>query len=180
MKKFAQKNNINDEDLKYIDISTILNSETNLSLEKFKSILIKQIKQNKKNYSLLKLIKLPDVINSRKDVYYFKVDESKINFVTNKDIFGKIIYLNNFSSIDLNTLKNKILVIENADPGYDFIFSYNIKGLITKYGGPNSHLAIRCEELSIPAAIGVGNIFENLVNKTNVEINCSTQEINYF
>ena len=29
-----------------------------------------------------------------------------------------------------------------------------IKGLITKYGGVNSHMAIRCAELSVPAAIG--------------------------
>ena len=34
-------------------------------------------------------------------------------------------------------------------------FSHNIRGLVTKYGGANSHMAIRCLELSIP--IGVGN-----------------------
>ena len=28
-------------------------------------------------------------------------------------------------------------MIENADPGYDYIFNYSIKGLITKYGGSN-------------------------------------------
>ena len=56
----------------------------------------------------------------------------------------------------------KIVCIESADPGYDFIFSNNIKGLITKYGGANSHMAIRCHELNIPAAIGVG---EELYNK---------------
>ena len=32
-------------------------------------------------------------------------------------------------------IHNKIIVIENADPGYDFIFSKKISGLITKYGG---------------------------------------------
>ena len=38
-----------------------------------------------------------------------------------------------------------------------FLFSYRIRGLITKYGGINSHMAIRCNELNIPAAIGVGD-----------------------
>ena len=49
------------------------------------------------------------------------------------------------------------LFLENADPGYDFIFSYNIKGLITEYGGSNSHMSIRCLELGIPAIIGIGS-----------------------
>ena len=30
------------------------------------------------------------------------------------------------------------------------------KGLVTKYGGINSHMSIRCEELNLPAVIGVG------------------------
>ena len=38
-----------------------------------------------------------------------------------------------------------------------------LEGLITAYGGSNSHMAIRCVELSIPAAIGCGErMFEKL------------------
>ena len=36
-------------------------------------------------------------------------------------------------------------------------FPYNIAGLVTQYGGANSHMAIRCAELGIPAAIGIGD-----------------------
>ena len=62
-----------------------------------------------------------------------------------------------------NSLKNKIVLIKNADPGYDYIFNNKIKGLITQYGGSNSHMAIRCLELNIPASIGVGKLqYENL------------------
>ena len=53
-------------------------------------------------------------------------------------------------------LDNKIVVIPAADPGWDWIFNYKIKSLITKYGGPNSHMAIRCAEHNIPAILGVG------------------------
>ena len=54
------------------------------------------------------------------------------------------------------SLKDKLVLIENADPGYDWLFNiFKIKGLITKFGGSNSHMAIRCNELQIPAAIGV-------------------------
>ena len=57
------------------------------------------------------------------------------------------------------------MCIENADPGFDFIFSHKIKGLITKYGGFNSHMSIRCSELNIPAMIGVGeNNYKKIIN----------------
>ena len=52
--------------------------------------------------------------------------------------------------------KNNIILIENADPGFDFLFGLGIKGLITRYGGVNSHMAIRCLEENIPACIGIG------------------------
>ena len=45
---------------------------------------------------------------------------------------------------------NKIIFIENADPGYDWLFGLGISGLVTKYGGANSHMAIRCAEFSLP------------------------------
>ena len=78
-------------------------------------------------------------------------------------------------------LDNCIVFIENADPGFDFIFSYKIKALVTKYGGPNSHMAIRCMELSIPAAIGVGEKKYNFYSSKNkIEINCSRKIIRTF
>ena len=75
-------------------------------------------------------------------------------------------------------LKDKIVVIDSADPGYDWIFTKSIAGLITRYGGANSHMAIRCAELNIPAAIGCGEQFFKLLNDTNLlELNCSKKNI---
>ena len=69
-------------------------------------------------------------------------------------------------------------MIENADPGFDWIFSKNIAGLITKYGGANSHMAIRCAEFDIPAAIGCGEQrFELLLNSTRIYLDCSAGNI---
>jgi len=48
-----------------------------------------------------------------------------------------------------------------------------IEGLITKFGGSNSHMAIRCAEMSVPAAIGVGELlFETLAYSPRIELSC--------
>ena len=71
-----------------------------------------------------------------------------------------------------------IVCIENADPGYDWIFTKGISGLITKFGGANSHMAIRCGELGIPAAIGCGEeLFARLSAGGAVILDCSNHAV---
>ena len=53
-------------------------------------------------------------------------------------------------------MKNCIVLIPQADPGFDWLFSHGISGLVTMYGGANSHMAIRSAEFGLPAAIGIG------------------------
>ena len=68
-------------------------------------------------------------------------------------------------------LKNKIIIIESADPGYDWIFGKKISGLITMFGGANSHMAIRASELNLPAAIGIGKVkFEQLISSSHIKL----------
>jgi len=50
--------------------------------------------------------------------------------------------------------------METMEPGCDWIFLHSIAGIITKFGGVASHVAIRCRELDIPAVIGCGAGFE--------------------
>ena len=61
---------------------------------------------------------------------------------------------------------------------YDWIFSFNIKALITKFGGANSHMSIRCAEFGLPAAIGCGEqIFHKLKSSNTIFLNCETKKI---
>jgi len=65
-----------------------------------------------------------------------------------------------------------------ADPGWDWIFGHNIAGLITAWGGANSHMAIRAAELDLPAAIGVGeNQWQYYACANELDVNCATREI---
>ncbi|NQU58009.1 MAG: hypothetical protein HQ513_12305, partial [Rhodospirillales bacterium] len=76
------------------------------------------------------------------------------------------------------SLERRIVLIESADPGYDWIFSHDIAGLITQYGGANSHMAIRCAEFGLPAAIGCGEkLFDNLLSARVIELNCGSRTI---
>jgi len=68
-------------------------------------------------------------------------------------------------------------MLENGDPGYDWIFTRNPAGLITKYGGVASHMAIRCAEFGIPAAIGCGILFDKLKGKEKINLDCELKKI---
>lgn len=159
------------KDLEYISIETILNSYSVLETEKLSQILKNEVIKNKKSFNITKKINFPDFLETSNDIYFQKIKLSKGNYITNKKVRGEIKYLKNLNN--LKSLKDKIIFLENADPGFDFIFSHPIKGLITKYGGANSHMAIRCLELSIPAIIGIGhNDFEKIKNKNLIEYDC--------
>ena len=163
--------NIKRNDFEFVSIQTILNTYNNVDMLKLRKILINEIKENKKKFIALSLIDLPDVIFNSKDIYNFNKTNSKPNYITEKNVIGKSIF---FKKIKNNSqLNNKIIILDSADPGYDFLFSHNIKGLITKYGGANSHMSIRCLELGIPAMIGVGeNSYNNFIKANIINIDC--------
>ena len=112
---------------------------------------------------------------SPNDFYVSSILLSKPNFITDKKIEGDVVFIAKNNNQDI---KNKIAVIENADPGFDWIFSKKIKGLITKYGGVNSHMSIRCEELQIPAIIGFGeDNYRQILTKKKLFFDCKNQKI---
>ena len=125
-------------------------------------------------YKLTKAVKLPSLITKGRDVFCFSIDKSIPNFITLKQVRGETI---NVDDSRLQT-EGKIALVRSADPGYDYLFTKNIIGLITCYGGVNSHMAVRCAELGIPAAIGVGEILYNqLLLATHVEIDSLSENI---
>jgi len=172
---FGNKFNISNDDWSYVKIQKILEMYFNLSSHSTISNLKRDIKENKKEYLKNKLINLPDTIRSSKDLYIRIKEFDEINFISNKNINAKIIQYNNDK---VATKYDGIVCIENADPGYDFLFNKNIKGLITKYGGLNSHMAIRCSELNLPALIGVGEKnFNNFIKHKMINIDCISKKV---
>lgn len=57
-------------------------------------------------------------------------------------------------------------------------FTKGIKGFITKYGGVASHMAIRCAEFEIPAAIGCGEkIYDYVTSTSYLDMDCRNGKI---
>ena len=105
--------------------------------------------KNNDFHEITNSLKLPQIIHEDTSPYIAPFQINIPNFITSK-IEGKT---KNITNNTINEkLDNKIVLID-ADPGYDWIFSHKIKGLVTKFGGANSHMAIRSSEFEIPAAI---------------------------
>ena len=178
IKKFTSRMNISVNDASYLDISDILSLYYSLDGNNLEQDFKRKIKERKKIFNHNININLPEVITDYKDIYSFKSLPSKINFIGKNIVQGQKISIEENNIKNLN-LDNKIVLIEKADPGYDFIFSHKISGLVTKFGGINSHMAIRCSELSIQAAIGVGEKnFLKLIESNTIEINGKNQTLN--
>ena len=164
IKYLSKRNNISISKLCHLNIKMIKELYYNLNNKNMKDILEENTSKNANDFKFNQYIELPQIIIKPNDVFYFTEKIGTPNFFGNKSVESKIYYL---SSNDFKNLNNKIICIRGADPGYDFIFDHKISGLITEYGGANSHMSIRCSELNIPSAIGVGSISFNNIIKSN-------------
>lgn len=175
VEQFGKKFKIKKKDLAYLDIQKIINLYSSLDHRDLKDIFENDINKNKELYQHTKAIKLPNVIKNDKDIYNFFLDDNEPNFITLKRIKSEVVKENDLLSFNI---KGKIICIKSADPGYDYLFAKNIGGLITCYGGANSHMAIRCAELGIPAVIGCGeNAFKRYILEKNLEIDAANKQV---
>ena len=177
--KYGKNYKLNKKQVSFLDLNSIFSIEKKLSNYKEKKARLEQLIKKNINYDEInKRIKLPQLIYDKEAAHIIPHITSTPNFITTKKIASKFREIN---SRNLNVkISNKIVLIENADPGFDWIFDKGINGLITKYGGANSHMAIRCSELNLPAAIGIGEKkyieITNTKNK-NIELNCLMKKI---
>jgi glutamine kinase len=122
-------------------------------------------------------LRLGYIIRDARDLYVVPLHRGAANYVTSRSLEGPVVQLGNRTTGQTD-LFNRIVLIESADPGFDWIFTKGIAGLITKFGGANSHMTIRCAELGIPAAIGVGeSIFDRLAKASHVELRCNEKSV---
>lgn len=138
----------------------------------YKAVIAKQHRQ----YDLARSLRLAPLIRSVRDIYVAAQQRSEPNFITDRHIEAPVALLEAQETPD--ALQGRIVCIESADPGYDWLFTRNIAGLVTRYGGANSHMAIRCAEYGLPAAIGCGGIlYERASKATRLLLDCAGKRI---
>lgn len=159
------------EELSYLTISDLTGHLTTPAIGEAQNRL-RQVSwlnaEEQKSYSGLHL---SYILRDWRDVVVSPVQRALPNFVGTKPIEAPATFISSQLEIIPN-LNGKIVLIEQADPGMDWMFTRGIAGLITLYGGPNSHMAVRCAELGLPAAIGCGSqLFLELCKQGSILLN---------
>ena len=169
--KVGEQYNIGREELAYVDISAF--KELHIAAGDPTSILSSSIEQGKARYKETLKTALPRLISKPNDVWAFEWPEASPSFISMKQVTAPV------ATSDLHKrLDGMIVCIPNADPGFDWLLAYPLAGLITAWGGPNSHMAIRAGELGLPAVIGAGEVlYLRLSKATRLHIDCPGRRV---
>ena len=174
---YAEQNGFSRDEVSHVPLNSLLNIVKSSSKFTIEEQLRELSSQEQKKHDISVAIRLPQLLVDQAGVYIVPFQVSYPNFITHKKVTAKSVVL--YSETDGVLLTDRIVIIEGADPGFDWIFSKKISGLITKYGGANSHMAIRCAEFGIPAAIGCGEQrFDLLLKANQVHLDCAAGLIN--
>lgn len=164
---------IEKEELAHLDISVVKGLYTDLYMGNVLDAFRENIENNKRQYEYARMIKLPSIILNPLQVYQYHLLLEEPNFITQKEVTAGIV-----RDVAKEEPEGKIVFIQSADPGFDYLFSKNIAGLVTQFGGANSHMAIRCAELGIPAVIGAGESkYADWIRSDRLQINCEKKQV---
>lgn len=138
------------------------------------AVLARSIREGKERYQETCAVWLPPLITRPEDVFAFHLPTCQPNYITQNAVTGHVI-----KADERSRLEGGIVFIPSADPGFDWLFSHPIAGLVTAYGGVNSHMAIRAHELGLPAIIGAGEaLFQRWSQARYLHIDCAGQRVN--
>jgi len=149
--EYGEQNGFSRMDMAYCDLNSL--KELHVAAAEPRYVLSRAIEQGKARYRDTVAMALPPLIVKPEDVWAFEWPETAPNFITQQQVTAPVV-----ESVRRKDLAGAIVCIPNADPGFDWLFSYPIAGLITAWGGANSHMAIRAGELGLPAVIGSGEV----------------------
>ena len=159
------------DDLAYCDIAVF--RELHVAATDPADAFLRSIEYGRARYAETLRTSLPPLIAKPDDVWAFEWPDTAPNFITQKHVIGPVAGCEPHEH-----LAGAIVCIPNADPGFDWLFAYPIAGLITAWGGANSHMAIRAGELGLPAVIGAGDILYRRWSKAQrLELDCAGRRV---
>jgi adenylylsulfate kinase-like enzyme/phosphohistidine swiveling domain-containing protein len=136
--------------------------------------LLKSVAHGRERHALTRNLVLPPIIASPEEVFAFHLPPSQPNFITRKSVTAPVASVGD----PPESFAGRILFVPSADPGFDWIFTRDISGFVTQFGGANSHMAIRAGELGIPAVIGAGEtLFQRWQTARKLCLDCTNQQV---
>lgn len=161
------------DDLSYLDWPEIVRSLSKPVMDDVDRHYLDIADTNRRSLAAAHAFRLGHIVFGVRDIYVATLNRSVPNFVGLGLTSGQVIQLEANTPTTAN-IKNRIVCIENADPGFDWIFTKSPCALITRFGGANSHMAVRCAEFGLPAAIGCGDqLYQRVIQAESVELNCA-------
>ena len=177
---WGQAQGLSRDDLSYLDWPTIKDSLTLPIMDETDRYYLDKAHTARRSVSAASAFHVAHIIFGVRDIYVATINRSMPNFVGIGSASGQVVELTSESPATIN-IKGRIICIENADPGFDWIFTKGPSALVTRFGGANSHMAIRCAELNLPAAIGCGDqIYRRIVSAGSAELNCMEKILRSF
>lgn len=169
--EYGNQNGFTREDLAFCDIADF--KELHVAAANPVELLAHSIERGRARYKEALSLSLPPVLAKPEDVWGFEWPESSPNYITQKQTTAPVT-----DGSVRDQLAGAIVCIPNADPGFDWLFSYPIAGLITAWGGANSHMAIRAGELGLPAVIGAGEIlYRRWASAAKLHMDCAGRRV---
>jgi choline kinase len=171
--EFAAEQGLTREEIAHVRITDVLACRDVLTEPS--AFLASRVLEGEEAFYVAQGVCLPGQIAHESDVVCFEQEEAEPNFVSQHVVEAPLVPVASEPGTEVD---GKIAVIPNADPGYDWLLARPIAGLITMYGGANSHMAVRASELSLPAAIGVGELLYGEVEAASVlRLDCASRTI---
>jgi choline kinase len=164
------------DDVAHVRIEDLL-SLRGAAAEEISYALRRMVRRGREEHYVAHAVCLPAQIVDARDLTGFEQVASEPNYITRKKARARVLALDDEANADVDPA-GRIVLIPNADPGYDWIFSRGIAGLVTMYGGVNSHMAIRAAEFELPAAIGIGELLFDEVSRADLlDLDCESRKI---
>jgi len=165
------------EEVSFIPIDEILGAGQPAAIDNPKKYFAGYADNARSEWTKTHGVKLGYLIRDVHDLYVLPEHRSRPNFITNERLEGNVFNLETTTAADA-PINGMIACIENADPGFDWIFTKGIAGLVTKFGGVNSHMAVRCMEFGLPAAIGCGeDRFNKIAASKMAKLDCANKTL---
>lgn len=166
------------EELSFLSVEDLLFVPTGADARTVERRLIDAIAAGRETWQKHAVACMPSLAADDRDLLHVSSHRAVPTFVTRERVHAPVLDLASRISAAPVTLDGRIVVLEAADPGFDWIFAFRPAGLVTRYGGAGSHMAIRCGEFAVPAAIGCGeNLFHRVKTSRWVVLDCAASQI---